>query len=434
MSDKAWVISVNMGYGHQRTAFPLKSLAPESEIINANDYEGIPEGDRRIWETTRKGYEFISNFKRLPLLGNLFFSLFDRFQKIFNFYSVRNFQRPSYQLKQTLSLIRGGWGKHLVGELIAKNRERGEILPVISSFFTPAFMAEYWGYPGDIFCIVCDADISRTWAPLHPKQSKIKYFAPTERVAERLELYGVKHENIFLTGYPLPEELLGEKDLLVLKDDLRHRLLNLDPQKRYSQKYEVLIKDKLGKLPAVSGHPLTLLFSVGGAGAQKELAIEIVRSLKGRIKKGEIRMILSAGTRAIIQEYFQKSLKELFPAKPFDSGVEILFGHSIQDYFQKFNNALRTTDILWTKPSELSFYAVLGLPIIIAPTIGSQEEFNKRWLVKSGFGIAQENPNLTEEWLLDWLNQGFLAEAAMQGFVEGEKSGTMKIKEIIRDL
>lgn len=434
MPDKAWIISVNMGYGHQRTAFPLKGLAPQDEIINANDYEGIPEEDRRIWETTRKGYEFISNFKRLPLVGNLVFSIFDQFQKIFSFYSARNFHKPNYQLKQTLSLIRGGWGKHLVGELIAKNKERGEVLPVISSFFTPAFMVEYWGYPGDIFCIVCDADISRTWAPLRPRQSKIKYFAPTERVAERLELYGVRHENIFLTGYPLPEELLGGKDLATLKDDLSHRLLNLDPQRKYSEKYEVLIEKKLGNLPATSGRPLTLLFSVGGAGAQKELAVEIAKSLKNRIKKGDIKMILSAGTRAAVQEYFQKSMKELFPAKPLDSSVEILFGHSIQDYFQKFDNALRRTDILWTKPSELSFYAVLGLPIIIAPTIGSQEEFNKRWLVKSGFGLAQENPDLTEQWLSDWLNQGFLAEAAMQGFVEGEKAGTLKIKEIIKDL
>ena len=71
------------------------------------------------------------------------------------------------------------------------------------------------------------------------------------------------------------------------------------------------------------------------------------------------------------------------------------------------------------------------MPIIIAPPIGSQEEFNKRWLLKSGFGTVQENPNYTNQWLFDWLNQGYLAEAAMQGFVEGEKLGTFNIKNII---
>jgi len=41
--QKVWVISVSMGYGHQRTAYPLKDLAPEGEVINANAYQGIPQ-------------------------------------------------------------------------------------------------------------------------------------------------------------------------------------------------------------------------------------------------------------------------------------------------------------------------------------------------------------------------------------------------------
>ncbi len=52
-NQKAWVVAVNMGYGHQRTAYPLKEFAEEGKIINANDYEGIPEKDRKIWESSR---------------------------------------------------------------------------------------------------------------------------------------------------------------------------------------------------------------------------------------------------------------------------------------------------------------------------------------------------------------------------------------------
>ena len=55
-----------------------------------------------------------------------------------------------------------------------------------------------------------------------------------------------------------------------------------------------------------------------------------------------------------------------------------------------------------------------------------------RWLLKSGFGLLQENPNFTNEWLFDWLENGYFAEAAMQGFIEGEKLGTFKIKKIIK--
>jgi len=420
MEQKAWIISVNMGYGHQRTVYPLKDLAFEGKTINANDYEGIPGKDRRIWRSMRSFYEFISNFKKVPLVGEASFFIIDQFQKILNFYPKRDLSNPNSQLKQTYSLIEKGWGKDLIEKCKLKNAK----LPIISSFFTPAFMAEYFDYPADIFCIICDADISRTWASLNPKKSKIKYFAPTERVGERLKFYGVKPENIFFTGYPLPLKNIGSENLETLKEDLKHRLLNLDPQKRYFEKYKTLIENNLGKLPEKSDHPLTIMFSVGGVGAQKEIGLKIVKNLAKKIKAGDIKIILSAGIKEKIKKYFEEKIKDL------KLEVEILFEKNIEDYFQKFNQKLRKTDILWTKPSELSFYSALGLPIIIAPTIGSQEEFNKRWLLKSGFGIMQENPNYIAEWLFDWLNQGYLAEAAMQGFIEGEKLGAYNIQKI----
>ncbi len=415
-----------MGYGHQRTAEPLKYLAYQGKIINANDYEGIPERDRKIWQSMRMGYEFISRFKRLPIMGNFAFSIFDLFQKISQFYPRRDLSKPNFALKKLYSLFEKGWGRDLIENLTSHQGSGGG--PIVSTFFTPAFMAEYFNYPGEIFCVVCDADISRTWAPLNPQKSKIKYFAPTERVVERLKLYSIKEENIFLTGYPLPSENIGE-NLEILKEDLRHRLLNLDPQRKYFEKYKILIEEHLGKLTEKSDHLLTIMFSVGGGGAQKEIGIKILGSLRERIQKGEIKIILSAGIREKVKEYFEKKIKNFGLAK--NKNIEILYTQQIGDYFKEFNQKLRKTDILWTKPSELSFYSALGIPIIIAPAIGSQEEFNKRWLLKSGFGLLQENPNYINQWLFDWLNRGYLAEAAMEGFIEGEKLGTFKISRII---
>ncbi|MBI2038449.1 MAG: hypothetical protein HYT19_00815 [Candidatus Nealsonbacteria bacterium] len=418
--DKAWIISVNMGYGHQRTAFPLKDIAIDGEIINANDYSGIPEKDKRIWETSRKFYEFISRLQNTPLVGDFFFSLYDQFQKIFSFYPKRDLTRPTFGLRQIYSLLKRGWGGHLIGELKAQSEKLKINVPIVTTFFTPAFMAEFFNYPGEIFCIICDADISRSWAPLNPPRSKIKYFAPTERVAERLKLYGVKKENIFLTGYPLPE---------FLEDSLKQRLLNLDPLKKYFNKYKILIEKTLGQLPAASDHPLTVMFAVGGAGAQKEIGIKLVKSLTFKTWEGDVKVILVAGIKESVKNYFEENLKKIKLEN--NHSVEIIFEKDIESYFQKFNAALSKTDILWTKPSELSFYSALGIPIIIAPPLGSQEKFNKRWLLKSGFGLQQENPSYTEQWLFDWLNQGYLAEAAMQGFIEGEKMGTFNIEKII---
>jgi len=426
--SKCYILSVDMGYGHQRTAYAIKGLG---EIINVNNYEGMPEKDRKIWKTMRNSYELISNIYRFPIFGKIIFAIFDRFQKIFNFYPKREISKPNLQLKQNYALIKRGWGRDLIEKLKIKNERLKTNLPIISTFFTPAFMAENFNYPGEIYCVICDADISRTWASFDPKKSKIKYFASTERVVKRLKLYGVKPENIFFTGYPLPPENIGSEKMEILKQDLKYRLLNLDPQKKYFEKYKDLIESRLDQLPENYDHPLTIMFSVGGAGAQKESGIKIVKSLAEKIKNNEIKIILSAGIKEKVKEYFEKNLKKLKLGNTLGQEIEIIFEKDIEKYFQKFNEKLRKTDILWTKPSELSFYAALGIPIIIAPPIGSQEEFNMRWLQKSGFGIFQENPIYTKEWLFDWLNRGYLAEAAMQGFVEGEKLGTYKIKQII---
>jgi len=114
--------------------------------------------------------------------------------------------------------------------------------------------------------------------------------------------------------------------------------------------------------------------------------------------------------------------------------VEIIFERNIEDYFQKFSWALKKTDILWTKPSEISFYTALGLPIIMSPSIGSQEDFNREWLLELGAGMNQKNPQHTDQWLFDLLDYGWFAEAAMDGFIEVEKMGKENIKRIIPTL
>ena len=424
-NKKAWILAISMGYGHQRTADNLRFLAPDEQVINANEYEGIPAPDKRIWETSSSSYEFISNLKMIPLIGEFIFFVYDYFQKIFDFYPKRDLSKPNIQLKQMYSMIRRGWGKHLIEKL------KQNPYPLVSTFFTMAFMAEEFGYPNDIYCVICDSDISRTWAPLDPQKSRIKYLASTPRAAERLKLYGIKSENIFLIGYPLPLENIGSENMSILIKDLKNRILNLDPDKKYFQNYAPLIKEKLGELSEKSDHILTLMFAVGGAGAQKEIAYNILKNLRSQVCEKKIKIILVAGTKEKIRQYFLSCIRNLHLEAYSNSGIEIIFEKEKTDYFRKFNIACRKTDILWSKPSEISFYAALGLPIIIAPTIGSQEEFNKRWILKSGFGFNQENPKYLDQWFFEWLQKGYFAEAAMQGFVEGEKFGARNIQKII---
>lgn len=412
-----------MGYGHQRTAYPLKKFAPREEVINANDYAGIPEKDRNVWESSRRFYEFISRFKRIPIIGEAAFSLFNRFQEIPGYYPRRDLSKSTVGLKNIFNLIKNGWGEHFVSK-ISKRK-----IPLITTFFIPAFMAEFFNYPEDIYCVVCDADISRAWVSLDPAKSRIKYFAPDSWVVNRLKLYGVKEENIFLTGYPLPLENIGSEKQELLKEDLRYRILNLDPQTLYCKDYEPLIDDQIGKLPKKPDHKLTILFSIGGAGAQSEIVIEYLKSLSDKIRRQEINIIISAGIRKWVREFLSEKIKKLGLANC--KNIEIISDSNMWDYFANFNEKLRKTDLLWTKPSELSFYSGLGIPVIVAPSIGSQEDFNRRWLLSIGSGVIQENPKYSHQWIFDYLESGRFAKAALRGFIEINNSGTYNIRKIV---
>jgi hypothetical protein len=421
---RAWLVTVDMGYGHQRAAYPLARVA-QGGVINANDYPGMPDSDRQVFADLERFYNSVSRFKRVPLLGPLAFRLYDRFQAIPPFQPGRDLSRPTLQVLGATRLIRRrAWGRSLVEGLWAR-----EHLPYLSTFFSTAHMADLHGYPGLIYCVICDADCSRDWVAAQPRSSRIHYFAPTPRVVERLKLYGVPEHRIQLTGFPLPEENLGWPDFDILRGDTAFRLAALDPQRRFlgpnaPQVLSALAPDHQPERPP---RPLTVLFAVGGAGAQAEIGLQAAAALAPRLRAGEMRLVLVAGVSARVREIFRAGLAAAGLQELEGQGLEILYQPDKQRYFQSFNRTLRETDILWTKPSELSFYAALGLPVLMAPTIGSQEDFNREWLLGLEAGIDQGDMRDFEGWFFELLSSGALARAAFNGFSRGPRQGTYQI-------
>jgi hypothetical protein len=253
------------------------------------------------------------------------------------------------------------------------------------------------------------------------------------RVVERLQLYGVPRERIFLTGFPLPKTLIGGPEAKTVKHDLAERLYHLDPNKIFIQKYADTLARSLNidVEEFTSSRPLTLTFSVGGAGAQKTLGLDIVESLRKALLQKRLRMNLEAGTHTPIARFFLDGIKKLGLKSALGKNLFIHHYPSRQDYFSHFHQTIRTTDILWTKPSELSFYTGLGLPIIIAPSIGSQEDFNRIWLQSVGGGMPQFEPEYANEWLFDWIESGGLARFAWNGYIEAPTHGAYRIETII---
>ncbi len=420
-NKKIHLLSLDMGYGHQRAAYPLVELS-KGGIIAINDYPNINEKEKKYWQRNRQAYEKISYFKKVPIIGSGIFNLMDYFQRIDSFYPIRSLTKQTWQQKNFIRKIKLGLGKKLINDL------NQDPLPIVSTFFVGAYMAEYHGYQGDIYCLLCDADVSRAWAMPKASKSKVRYLVPTKIAADRLKMYGVRPEMIIKTGFPLPIENIGSQEREATREDLAVRLVQLDPEKKYRYRYDSLLKAYLPPLTAQAVRPLTITFAVGGAGAQRELGSLLLKKLKAKISKEKIKLNLMAACRKDVYKFFTKAVYQM---KLEDClGVNIFYYTNKAEYFYQFNKILRETDILWTKPSELSFYSALGLPLIITQPVGAQEYKNRDWLLSIGAAHDGLDLKTVDQWLFDWLKDGRLARAAMDAYLNAPYSGTYEIKKL----
>jgi hypothetical protein len=66
--------------------------------------------------------------------------------------------------------------------------------------------------------------------------------------------------------------------------------------------------------------------------------------------------------------------------------------------------------------------------------VGSQEDFNREWLLSMGAGIDSLDPEYVAEWLPDLLESGRLARAAMDGFLNAEQMGAYNIEKLLEKI
>jgi hypothetical protein len=239
-----------------------------------------------------------------------------------------------------------------------------------------------------------------------------------------------------MTGFPLPKENIGsETGLEILKADLFERLLRLDPAGKFFSYHERSVLGWLGpdSVPKGRERAFSVMFAIGGAGAQAEMVRKILAGLRERILRNEICLTLSCGIQKKVFERVLGYVTEADLRGELGRGLQIIYDQDVYAYIDRFNAHLRRTDVLWTKPSELAFYCGLGLPILMADPIGAHEELNKRWLREIHAGISPPGPvDACGEWLFDLRENGRLAEAAWDGFLKARKLGTYKIERLIR--
>jgi hypothetical protein len=164
------------------------------------------------------------------------------------------------------------------------------------------------------------------------------------------------------------------------------------------------------------------------------MAALFLPGLGDAIRADRLELTLVAGVRPEVARRFRQVIEANSLADRLGRGIGIVHERTFGRYYREFNRALARTDILWTKPSELSFYAGLGLPLVVAPPVGAHERYNRRWLRDQGVALKQRNPRYAWHWLSEWLEDGTLAAAAWSGYVRLPKDGTYRIAEVVREL
>lgn len=420
------VAAVAMGYGHLRAAHAVASVLG-LETVHVDRPPIAPPEEQRLWDGSRRFYEMTSRASQFPVVGAPLRAFLEGLTRIPHLYPYRDLSDPTLECLSLQRLIQKGLGRGLAAHL----QETGR--PLLTTFYASAISADHYGCDR-VFCVVTDSDIHRIWVPIHPERSRIVYLTPTRRALKRLRSYGVARDQIELTGFPLPHELLGGPDLPVLKRNLAARLVRLDRKKVFRSQTRNEIQHFLGALPAdQEKRPPLALFTVGGAGAQANLAKPLLRSLKPLLEEGRLRLCLMAGVRQEVADHFHEWIDDAGLASrvgPVEqAAVSVEVADSIDSYFPRFNQLLAETDILWTKPSEMTFFAALGIPLVLTAPVGHHERYNRRWAIENGGGLKQRHPDYAGFWIREWLAEGTLAAAAWFGFLRFPKFGLYQILE-----
>ena len=140
---------------------------------------------------------------------------------------------------------------------------------------------------------------------------------------------------------------------------------------------------------AKNGKPLRWLMSVGGAGAQKDIFVAVIRRLLPHIRKDKAVLFINVGDHMNVWRELESEIPQM---KPFihehlddfgevsrfcsdicDGEVSGIHAFCHSDIFAAVystNLLMRVSDILITKPSELSFYPV---PKLMIKRVGGHE-------------------------------------------------------------
>ena len=348
-NEKSLVIgNIRMGFGHYRISMAIASAA------HSMGYEPY-WFDLHSFKNTTCG-KIIEQQNELYSLGSRLSQRFSLFNKlVWEPLNSEGFRKLTYNSsdQKTSELMTSVF------------RELPKDIPFIATHVWPAQAAVHAGLKNVVNAIPDNwpMGLHLSEGAIHTVQTPSSYlgYRALRGMDKKAQLKPMPKESIVYTGHYIDHELVSN--------------IEKDCEKR------------VNRLRA--GKPVRWLLSVGGAGAQKDIFVAIIRKLLPAIKKGRAVLFINVGDHA---DVWRKLLCEVPNMKPFlrehfddfgdtksfcenayDGEIKGIHAFCHDDIFAAVystNLLMRCSDVLITKPSELAFYPV---PKLMIKRVGGHE-------------------------------------------------------------
>ena len=258
---------------------------------------------------------------------------------------------------------------------------------------------------------------------LHAVQTHSSYlgYKVLRGMAGKKVLKSMKENDIIYTGHYIDHELVSNIEV-----DCKNRIERIKTQK-----------------------PMRFLLTVGGAGAQGEFFIGIIKSLLPYIKENKASLFVNVGDHKNVWEAFEKKIPELAQfsksglckthfedfaeVKTFSEsltsnentdlakGIHIFYDKDIFSAVYSTNLLMGISDVLITKPSELAFYPI---PKIHIKRVGGHEMWGAIHSAEIGDGTYEcETVESAVAMITEFLEKPEILEKMCNNIVEAKKAG-----------
>lgn len=363
--EKSIIIgNIRMGFGHYRISMAIASAAHSMGLtpywFDLNSFEGTAA--TKMISAQNELYSLGSRLSQKSRLFNKF---------VWEPINSEGFRQLTYNCSdQAVSELMTGLYNDLPKDI-----------PFAATHVWPAQAAIHSGLK-NVVNVVPDnwpMALHLSEGSLHTVQTQSAYlgYKVLRGMDKKRFLKPMKDKDIAFTGHYIDHELVSN-----IEADCARRLARIE-----------------------SGGAKRYLLTIGGAGAQQDIFIAVIKWLIPRIRKNKAALFINLGDHAEIWKTIKKRIPELealttehiddfagtsaFAEQALDGEVRGVHAFCHKDIFAAVystNLLMRASDVLITKPSELAFYPV---PKLMIKRVGGHEAWGAVRAAELGDGTFE---------------------------------------------